>query len=156
MKGSSVAGRALLIVVALGLISVVNPASAGVLAQSTFDTDVDGWVTFTTAAGFPLSNISFVAGGGNPGGTAQHDAPSEDATSFFFAPSKFITALHSAIDGSIAWDEATINPGGPSFASIDIQVAAGFSAESKSTRLRVQRALDILDAGGFIAPDPVD
>ena len=119
------AGRALLIVVALGLIGVANPASAGVLAQSTFDTDVDGWVTFVTTAGFPLSNISFAAGGGNPGGAARHDAPSEDATSFFFAPSKFVTGLHSAVGGSIAWDEATINPGGPFFPSIDIQVGAG-------------------------------
>jgi hypothetical protein len=119
------AGRALLIVVVLGLIGVGNPASAGVITQSTFDTDVDGWVTFTTTAGFPLSNISFAAAGGNPGGAARHDAPSDSQTSFFLAPSKFVTGLHSAVGGSIAWDEATINPGGPSFDSIDIQVAAG-------------------------------
>ena len=111
--------------VALGLIGVASPASAGVLAQSTFDTDVDGWTTFVTTNGFPESNISFSPGGGNPGGAARHDAPSEGAVSFFFAPSKFVTGLHSAIGGSIAWDEATINPGGPFFPAIDVQVTAG-------------------------------
>lgn len=115
----------LLSMVALGLIGAATSASAGVLTQSTFDADVDGWTTFVTTGGFPQSNISFSAGGGNPGGAARHDAPSEGAVSFFFAPSKFVTRLHSAVGGSIAWDEATINPGGPFFLSVDVQVAAG-------------------------------
>jgi Laminin B (Domain IV)/PEP-CTERM motif len=121
--------RSLLVFLATLLVAPVfctERSDGAVLAESTFDTDVDGWTTFTTAAGNPASNISFFAGGGNPGGGARHDAPSDNLTSFFLAPVKFETALHSAIGGSIEWDMSTISqPSDTFFTGVDIQVGAG-------------------------------
>jgi PEP-CTERM motif/Laminin B (Domain IV) len=108
------------------LVCTETSDGAAILAESTFDTNVDGWTTFTNAVGFPASNISFFAGGGNPGGSARHDAPSDGLTSFFLAPVKFETALHSAIGGSIEWDMSTISqPSDTFFSSLDIQIGAG-------------------------------
>ena len=95
--------------------------------HANLDTDVDGWTTFTTGAGLPASNISFAAGSGNPGGAARHDAPSDGDTSLFLAPAKFITALHSAIGGSMEFDLSTIHQPSDTFftSTVDISIRAG-------------------------------
>lgn len=99
------------------LLLIFSPgdASASVLAQSTFDTDLDGWTTILITPGSPSSNITFAPASGNPGGAARHDAPSEGLTSYFFSPGKFPTALHSAVGGSIAWDISTVSHTGDTF-----------------------------------------
>jgi len=112
----------------VALVIVLSPGLAGasVLAQSTFDTDVDGWTTFLVTAGNPLSNIAFAAASGNPGGAARHDAPSDGLTSYFRGPSKFHSAFHSAVGGSVSWDIATINHSGDTFfRSSDLTILAG-------------------------------
>lgn len=113
----------------LASVFVTSPASAGVLAVSTFDSGTEGWTaTRIDIAGNALpGNVSFAGGAGNPGGALRHDAPSDSRTSYLSAPSSFVAALHSAIGGSVSWDIATINT--PStdifFSDVDIDIRAG-------------------------------
>ena len=110
------------------LVLAVSPASAGVLAVSTFDSGTEGWAAVTVGAdgnGLP-SNISFAPGLGNPGGAIRHNAPSDSRTSYFEAPSFFVAALRSAVGGSISWDFATIKSTDDIFFSDpDIDIRAG-------------------------------
>jgi len=112
--------------VASGL--VASPASAAVLAVSTFDSGTEGWTAITVGAdGNALpSTVSFASGLGNPGGALRHVAPSDSRTSYFEAPSSFVAALRSAVGGSISWDFATINSTDDIFFSDpDIDIRAG-------------------------------
>jgi hypothetical protein len=108
---------------------VASPASAAVLAASTFDSGTDGWtaIRIDIAGNALAGTVSFAAGAGNPGGALRHDAPSDSRTSYFAAPSSFVTALHSAIGGSISWDFSTINTPSDLFFSTDpdIDIRAG-------------------------------
>ena len=130
---------ALVIGALLTLLGLLGPASGAILAESTFDSDADGW----TAIGFEGFNVlslpvSFAAGAGNPGGALRHDDDALSArTAFFVAPAKFITALHSATGGSIQWDVATLPALGHTFfASItDIGIVTGPSLGLASTVL---------------------
>ena len=112
----------------LTLLGLFGPASGAILAESTFDTDTDGWTAIGFEGGFLSLPVTFASGAGNPGGALQHDddAPSARAA-FFVAPAKFITALHAASGGSIQWDVATLPVAGHTFFSItDIAIASGF------------------------------
>lgn len=118
---------ALLIGTPLVVLGLVGPASAAVLAESTFDSDVDGWQA-TNIVGFTFVTIpvSFAAGAGNPGGAISLAAPPGSPASFFLAPAKFITALPSAIGGSIQWDVSTQPVEGHGFFAVtDILIATG-------------------------------
>src|SRR5262245_61910308 len=105
-----------------------GPASAAVLATSTFDSGTEGWTAITVDnAGNALpSTVSFASGLGNPGGALRHNAPSDSRTSYLSAPSSFVTALHSAVGGSVCWDISTINQTNDLFFSaVDIDIRAG-------------------------------
>jgi hypothetical protein len=109
----------------------VSPASADVLALSTFDSSLEGWTVVTVGADggslpAPPATILFVPGAGNPGGVIRHNAPSDSRTSYFEAPSGFVAALHSAAGGSIWWDLATIKSADDIyFSDPDIDIRAG-------------------------------
>jgi hypothetical protein len=108
----------------------VSPASAGVLAVSTFDSGTEGWtaVTLDAAGNANPSSVSFASGLGNAGGALRHNAPSESRTSYFSAPSGFINALHGAVGGSFSWDLSTIiQPSDIFFSETDIEIRAGAS-----------------------------
>jgi hypothetical protein len=107
---------------------VTTPVSAAVLAVSTFDSGTEGWTaTRIDGTGNALpGTVSFAAGAGNPGGALRHDAPSDSRTSYLSAPSSFVTALHSAIGGSLSWDISTINaPSDIYFSDPDVDIRAG-------------------------------
>ena len=107
---------------------VTSPVSAAVLAVSTFDSGTEGWTAIRVdMAGNALpGTVSFAAGAGHPGGALRHDAPSDSRTSYFSAPSSFVTALHSAMGGLLSWDIATINSASDIFFSdADIDIRAG-------------------------------
>ena len=119
---ASVIGPALILLVFLG------PASGAILAESTFDTDTDGWTAIGFEGGFLSLPVTCAPGAGNPGGALRHDddAPSS-RPAFFMAPAKFLTALHSATGGSIQWDVATVPALDHTFFSItDIAITSGF------------------------------
>ncbi len=118
----------------------VGNASAGaILAESTFDADIDGWIAITVAAPFTPIPVTFAAGAGNPGGALRHDAPSDSDTSFFVAPGKFVPALHSAVGGSIEWDVSTLHSAADTFFSTfaDIAMNAVVGADVWRIRLHV-------------------
>jgi hypothetical protein len=107
---------------------VTSPVSAAVLAASTFDFDTQGWtaITVDTAGNAFPSSVSFAPGLGNPGGALRHNAPSDSRTSYFSAPSNFVTALRSAVGGSLSWDIATINTVNDIFfPDLDVVIRAG-------------------------------
>ena len=110
------------------LFALLGPASGAILAESTFDTDTDGWTAIGFEGGFLSLPVTFAPGDGNPGGALQHDDDSPAARpAFFIAPAEFITALPSAIGGSIQWDVATLPASGHTFFSLtDIAIADGF------------------------------
>lgn len=115
--------------VSLVLLALSSPArGAVILAESTFDSDTDGW-TAVALQGFSFVPVpvAFAPGMGNPGGALQHvDADLSDRAAFFIAPAKFITALHSATGGSVEWDLSTLPaPGHTFFSRTDIGVIAG-------------------------------
>lgn len=119
---------ALVIGAPLILLGLLGPASGAILAESTFDSDADGW----TAIGFDFFTVlslpvAFASGDGNPDGALRHEDDALSARSaFFVAPAKFIAALHLATGGSIQWDVATLPALGHTFFSItDIGVATG-------------------------------
>jgi Laminin B (Domain IV) len=120
---------ALLVTILVVVCVSIHPASAGVLAVSTFDSDTEGWTAVTVGTdGIALpSNISVAAGAGNPGGALRHLAPSDSRTSYFVAPAGFVAALRSAVGGSISWDLSTIRPEPDdiTFAEPDISIRAG-------------------------------
>jgi hypothetical protein len=122
---------ALLLVGALVVGGFAIPAAAGVLAVSTFDSDIEGWTVVTVGADggslpAPPATILFAPGGGNPGGAIRHNAPSDSRTSYYEAPSRFVAALHSAAGGFISWDLATIKSADDIFFSDpDIDIRAG-------------------------------
>ncbi len=116
------------------LCSLAGPAPswATIIAQSTFDNDTEGWtgIIIDGAGNITPGTVSFAGGSGNPGGALRTDAPSDNKTSFFLASSFIVDALHSAIDGSISWDLATINQSGDVFfnfgaPAFDINIRAG-------------------------------
>lgn len=87
---------------------VTGPASAAVIAKSTFDSDTNGWTAVRVdLVGSLPGSVSFAGGSGNPGGAVRHDAPSDSRTSYLVAPSSIVNALHSAVGGLISWDIAT-------------------------------------------------
>jgi hypothetical protein len=107
---------------------VPSPASAAVIAKSTFDSDTEGWTAIRVdMAGNALpGTVSFAAGAGNPGGALRHDAPSDSRTSYVSASSSIVTALRSAVGGSVSWDISTINATTDIFFSdVDIIIRAG-------------------------------
>lgn len=122
---------ALVIGAPLILLGLLGPASGAILAESTFDSDADGW----TAIGlqgltFVSLPVAFASGAGNPGGALRHDDDDLSARpAFFVAPAKFIAALHSATGGSVQWDVATLPALGhtPFFSITDIGVVTGQS-----------------------------
>jgi hypothetical protein len=129
MRGRGGIGLALILtasIVASGLLA--SPASANVLAVSTFDSDTEGWtaVTIDSAGNVFPSSVSLAAGLGNPGGALRHNAPSDSRTSYLVAPPAFVNALRNAIGGSIWWDLSTINtPQDIFFTAYDIDIRAG-------------------------------
>jgi hypothetical protein len=117
---------ACVLVIALALAILPASSDAAVLSTSTFNTGTEGWQAFTNGPGFPTVPVIFSPAGGNPGGALRHNAPSDNLTSSFLAPSGVVNALHSAIGGSIAWDISTLSsPGDILFSDIDLGVRAG-------------------------------
>jgi hypothetical protein len=111
------------------LLGLLGPASGAILAESTFDTDTDGWTAVGFESGSFLSlAVTFAPGAGNPGGALRHDDEGRSArAAFFIAPAKFITALHAATGGSIEWDVATLPGLDHTFFSItDVAITGGF------------------------------
>ncbi len=123
---------AIVIGVPLILFGLLVPASGAILAESTFDSDTDGWTAVGFSGGFLSLPVTFAPDAGNPGGALRHDDDSPSArAAFFIAPAKFITALHGAIGGSIQWDVATLPALGHTFFSItDIAIATGFFTDA--------------------------
>lgn len=117
-------------VAAVAMVLLAGSAGAQVLVQSTFASDAEGWSVVGSANGLVVLPPVWSAG------QLTHSAPSGDAggTSFFMAPTSFLTALNSpsAIGGSISYDIGSSHETGDTFYSFiaDVQVRAG------STRLR--------------------
>jgi hypothetical protein len=121
----------LILTVALAALAAApaGPAMAEViLAQSTFDADLDGW---TVQGGYGLSHE---LAGGNPGGFALAAAPPPDGNNYsgqFFAPAKFLGDL-TALDGNgaIRWDHRVIEIGSSpvDFAPLQVALFSGGAA----------------------------
>lgn len=122
-------GAASVLGLVLILLGLVTPAGGAILAESTFDTDTDGWTALAVQAGFVSVPVTFAPGAGHPGGALRHDDDAPSARSaFFIAPAKFISALHSATGGSIQWDVATLPAlDHTSFSITDIGIGVGFN-----------------------------
>lgn len=104
-------------------------ARAQVLFQSTFDSTTEGWTGVATAgAGSPIVSVpvSFMSSAG--GGSLFHSGPLADGrTSFYLAPSGLVSALHSAIGGSVSFDVGSTPAHGDVFYATfpDILIRAG-------------------------------
>lgn len=124
--------KTILRVAAVAMALVAGSAGAGVLFQSTFDSNAEGWRAFTTAPGFPLVPVAWSS---TNGGLLVHVAPSDSQTSFFLAPSGLVSALHGASHGSISYDigSSPASTADTFFSSVsDIQIAG-----AGSDRLRI-------------------
>ena len=121
------------LVLGLGLVSILTPgrSEAEVLAQSTFDTDSDGWVvkdlayTSPGAPPVPLGtfNPTYHGTGGNPGGYLSLSDPTGN-TWFWNAPSKFLGNKQAAYGGTLSFDLAVTGAGTP-FDEEDVILVGG-------------------------------
>jgi len=110
------------LVLGLGLVSILTPgrSEAEVLAQSTFDTDSDGWVVKDLAYPSPGAppvplgtfNPTYHGTGGNPGGYLSLSDPTGN-TWFWNAPSKFLGNKQAAYGGTLSFDLAVTGAGTP-------------------------------------------
>lgn len=110
---------------AVAMAALTGGANATVLIQSTFDTDAEGWRAFSNSPGFTLHPVTWTPANG---GMLAHQAPSDNATSFFLAPAAFVSALHGAINGSISYDigsERAERTDTYFSSAVDVQVGAG-------------------------------
>jgi hypothetical protein len=125
------------LVVGFTLVAFTQIAPAGVVFQSTFDSGTEGWTAFRSDATNTVLPVSWSAGIGNPAGSLQHDAPSDNFTSFFLAPAALATALHSAVGGRIHWELSTQKSANDVFFSnaADIQIRG--TAGPSGLRLRL-------------------
>jgi hypothetical protein len=76
-----------------------NPATAAVLASSTFDASTEGWTQFGDATG-PV----FVPSGGNPGGFIRATDTETGAAWYFSAPAQFLGNKSAAYGTSLTYD----------------------------------------------------
>lgn len=127
------------------LIAASPLAQSGVLFQSTFNASTEGWTALTTTSGNPSVPVTWNASVGNPAGSLQHVAPSDNALSFFLAPSALLSALHGASGGLLSWDISTVKG-----ASTDTFVAALADVFFEAGNLRLRRSL----VTGTIAQSP--
>jgi len=104
-----------------GLVFAAAPALAAdtILAQSTFDSDLDGWTSTVNGT------VSWSAGGGHPGGRMLFSNDTSDST-FVVAPAKFRTG---AIDfkklnnkGYIVFQHELVQNGGTGFVAYEIDM----------------------------------
>jgi hypothetical protein len=78
------------------LVAVSPLTQAGVLFQSTFNASTEGWTALTTTTGNPSVPVTWSASVGNPAGSLQHAAPSDNAISYLLAPAALLSAFHGA------------------------------------------------------------
>lgn len=81
---------------------LVSISSAGVLVESTFDANADGWLVGDLFGGGSPINPTYLANGGNPGGFIQ--ANDWFTTNAFLAPSKFLSDQSAAFGGYLNFD----------------------------------------------------
>jgi hypothetical protein len=94
-----------------------TPRPADVLAQSTFPTNTENWFTFISGEPFPMSNITWSDGAGNPGGAVSTLAPSDDRTNYFANSVQFPAALRATPNDGLAlsFDLSTVSSEGDEF-----------------------------------------
>jgi len=92
--------KALSFVVALAVVLAAQ-VSAQPLAQSTFDTDDEGWIV---TAGGTTAGVTYFATGGNPGGHIRGADPSGIAFWYFTAPAKFYGDMSTAYQQTLDFD----------------------------------------------------
>ena len=73
----------------------------GRVAESTFDSNNEGWTTFGDATS---SSPTFFSTGGNPGGRVCATDASSGATWYFQVPAKFLGNVSSAYNGTLTFD----------------------------------------------------
>ena len=122
-----------LVTLALVLISAAfaSSSSAEVLAQSTFDTDGDGWLVkdlaFPNPGAPPIPLGTFTpayhGSGGNPGGYVSFADPTANAW-YWYAPAKFLGNKQSAYGGKLSFDLAVTGTGAP-FVEEDVILVGG-------------------------------
>ena len=106
-------GLSVLAVAACAVLAVSVPSAGGIITPvgSTFDTGLDGWATNNPG------EVSFSAGGGNPGGYCRFDDGSTGSAFILHAGGKF-SGDWSALDGAgaIVYDHKIFSVGAsPSF-----------------------------------------
>lgn len=98
---------------ACGVLIGVTGAASGqeILAQSTFDADLEGWSirTNNSNTGCDLTALvtrtpTWESSGGNPGGFIQAVDPAESRTAFWHAPAGFLGDQSSAYGGTLSYD----------------------------------------------------
>ena len=110
---------ATLAALATGAASWAQAADA-VVAQSTFDSDLDGWTATSP------STVTWSAGGGDPGGRVVFSNDNSDST-FIVAPAKFhtgdvdYTRLNNK--GYIVFEHELIQNGGTGFLDYEVDIS---------------------------------
>jgi hypothetical protein len=119
----------------------LSPRPPDVLAQSTFPTNAENWFTFLSGDPFPMSNLTWTDGVGNPGGAISTLAPSEDRTTYFANNVQFPAAMRTASSNglALAFDLATIRAETDVFfaSTEDIAILATTGQGTNNTRIRL-------------------
>jgi len=96
-----------ILTVAAALIALAATSASAAVIQSTFDTDLDGWIQ-DTAPG-PGATISWTSNGGNPGGYLRRGLGDAAGVSVLVAPSKFLGNRSAFNGGTFQWDGELIS-----------------------------------------------
>lgn len=91
-----------------GLAAMTMLSLSAAAATSTFDLDAEGW----TAAGDIEGPLTWLDGGGNPGGHVQIDDLTIGGVTFFVAPAKFLGNQSAAAGSLLRFDLKQVYPGG--------------------------------------------
>ena len=111
MKIQFLPSAATTLILSAVLIGLSAASALADVVQSTFDTDLDGWIQ--DPAPGPAASISWSSTGGNPGGFLRRGLGDGGGVSVLVAPGKFLGNRSIYDGGTFAWDGELISSGGP-------------------------------------------